>query len=192
MVGDAQEYQANSILAIGIPDQRSLSSSLSLQPEEEHAHVFLHQLCGLHLWAGPHHIHHAHLQACPGELHPAASCGCTSKWVRPAWPRSSCILPGKRRFISSLGFDFPVLACTFPFPKLLCPAGAEACLGQGSLFPRAAPQPRALCFLALCNQAPLSTHWLCCRGLWEPIHCGLHRGSQCVHGPLGPSSEHFH
>ncbi|XP_062360742.1 minor histocompatibility antigen H13 isoform X3 [Cinclus cinclus] len=34
-------------------------------PEEEHAYVFLHQLCGLHLWAGPHHIHHAHLQACP-------------------------------------------------------------------------------------------------------------------------------
>lgn len=53
--------------------------SLSLQLEEEHTHVFLHQLCGLHLRAGPDHIHHAHLQARPGELRRAACRRCTSQ-----------------------------------------------------------------------------------------------------------------
>lgn len=64
--------------ATGIPEVTGLCS-LSLQLEEEHTHLFLHQLCGLHLRAGPDHIHHAHLQARPGELCHAASCRCTSR-----------------------------------------------------------------------------------------------------------------
>lgn len=40
---------------------------LSLKLEEEHPHLLLHQLCSLHLRPGPHHFHHAHLQARPGE-----------------------------------------------------------------------------------------------------------------------------
>lgn len=44
-----------------------LSSHPFLKLEEEHPHLLLHQLCSLHLRPGPYHLHHAHLQARPGE-----------------------------------------------------------------------------------------------------------------------------
>ncbi|XP_008585666.1 PREDICTED: minor histocompatibility antigen H13 isoform X2 [Galeopterus variegatus] len=41
------------------------AAAFRYQLEEEHPHLLLHQLCSLHLWPGPYHLHHAHLQACP-------------------------------------------------------------------------------------------------------------------------------
>lgn len=44
-----------------------LSPRTFLKLKEEHPHLLLHQLRSLHLRPGPHHLHHAHLQARPGE-----------------------------------------------------------------------------------------------------------------------------
>lgn len=85
----------------------------SLQPEEEHAHVFLHQLRGLHLRAGPDHLHHAHLQARPGEPCPSAPRGHAAG--RASLATSVPGTPGKSR--CSFGFTFPAPACALPSSK---------------------------------------------------------------------------
>ena len=121
MAGDALHSWAGSFSATGTPEPQPMTSFAlfpSLQLKEEHAHVFLHQLCGLHLWAGPDHIHHAHLQACPGKLCYAASHRCMQTDT-PAWPQVSHSMPGKSGCIPSLGFAFPLLRALE-----LSPAGA--------------------------------------------------------------------
>lgn len=139
----------------------------SLQPEEEHTHVFLHQLRGLHLRAGPDHIHHAHLQARPGEPCPSAPQGHAAGRASPA--TSVPGTPGKSR--CSFGFTFPAPACALPSPKapwvclelslqaesstsapkggsrstlrvLLLPCGVSRCVHSPQWVPRDAPGAR--------------------------------------------------
>lgn len=132
MVGDGLERWASSILATGIPDLRSLGSAPFLYSLKKNTHTYFYTsfvayIFGLGLTIFIMHIF-KHAQVSSAVLPPADA---RPKQDMPVWPRGSCIMPGKSRCIPSLGFAFPMLACTLPCPKLVCLARAESCLGQG-------------------------------------------------------------